>query len=53
MLAKVFALWIVVLVVTPFTEPFSTFKVGEFRGVVTRRSPSELVLSLAKKHATN
>jgi len=47
MLAKVFALWIVVLVVTPFTEPFSTFKVGELRGVVTRRSPSEFVLSLA------
>ena len=51
MLTKLLALWIVVLAVSPFTEPFSTFRLGDLTGkshtTAQKRSPADLVCATA------
>ena len=50
MLTKLLALWIVILAASPFTEPFSTFKVSELTGkgntAAHRRSTADLACAM-------
>ena len=51
MMTKLLALWIVALAVSPFTEPFSTFKFGDLtskgNAAAHRRSATGLVCAMA------